>query len=193
MRTTKLFIVGLAVIAGSTVGGCAEFADEPAPIEQAAVNDDVVEGDIIEPEMVLFEPDSILIREVIRTPSSVGEVVFPHYMHVDDMGMECAECHHEVNATSLEIPRDHGTYFEDFWIDCTTCHGNSDKLTGEAMSCSTCHHDKPGAISDQTLSSKVVIHKSCWSCHDMGRGADASSECGSCHSGPKRSLVAPIQ
>lgn len=193
MKRTFLFFVGLAVIAGSTVGGCTETADEAAPIKEVKADDNVDKTEIPEPEMILIEPDSILIQEVIRTSSSVGEVVFPHYMHVDDMGMECAECHHEVNATTLEIPRDHDTYFEDFWIDCTTCHGNHDELTGEAMSCSTCHHDKPGTISDQTLSSKVVIHKSCWDCHDVGRGADASSECSFCHSGPKTSLVAPRQ
>jgi hypothetical protein len=135
--------------------------------------------------------DSLQIKEVILTEDAVGEVEFPHLEHVDDFGIECDECHHEINAAALDIP--HEDYFEDFWIDCETCHGNGEP-TREAVSCAECHHDQPGELSDETLSSKVVIHKSCWTCHEIGTGSEASSECVTCHSGPKKPFIpaAPI-
>ena len=116
-------------------------------------------------------------------PSSVGEVVFPHKVHFNDMEIACESCHHETNARMLDIP--HREYFADFWIDCTTCHHPSDQPR-RAMSCSACHHC-PVHCADETLSSKVVIHQSCWGCHEIGVGAEASSSCVTCHSGEKRS------
>jgi hypothetical protein len=37
-------------------------------------------------------------------PSSVGEVVFPHKAHFNDMEIACSSCHHETNARMLDIP-----------------------------------------------------------------------------------------
>ncbi|MFC2086013.1 cytochrome c3 family protein [Bacteroidota bacterium] len=124
------------------------------------------------------------VEDVITTPSSIGEVVFPHLEHSEDFDVACNECHHEVNATALDIP--HESYFEDFWIDCETCHVDSDKPADDPLACSDCHHDRPSQISDQALSSKVAIHRNCWDCHEVGTGAEASKECTLCHSGPKR-------
>lgn len=123
----------------------------------------------------------------IRTPSSAGEVVFPHLEHIDDFGIECQECHHEVNATALNMP--HEKYFDDFWIECGVCHHDGDEPEQGPIACSSCHHERPNGVSDQTLSSKVVIHKNCWECHDIGTGADASGECSFCHSGDKTSFA----
>ncbi|MFQ5605012.1 MAG: hypothetical protein ACE5HS_17220 [bacterium] len=54
-----------------------------------------------------------------------------------------------------------------------------------AQTCSNCHHTSPANIADETLRSKVVIHKNCWQCHEIGQGAEASANCGFCHSGKK--------
>ncbi|RLE20027.1 MAG: hypothetical protein DRJ65_19075, partial [Acidobacteria bacterium] len=85
-------------------------------------------------------------------PSKIGEVTFPHQMHVDDFEMECIACHHEVNAERLQSP--HEEYFEDFWIRCSECHHDRDHAM-PAKKCSTCHHPSHD-ITDQTLSAKVV-------------------------------------
>lgn len=109
-----------------------------------------------------------------------SDVVFPHAMHFEDLGIECATCHHETDAGRLVIP--HPEYFDTTWVDCEICHRPQDAPT-PAMACSTCHHDSPTSIADQTLSAKVVIHRSCWSCHEVGQGAEASATCATCHLG----------
>jgi hypothetical protein len=35
------------------------------------------------------------------------------------------------------------------------------------------------------LSPKVVIHQSCWECHEIGTGEDASRNCKTCHAGSR--------
>lgn len=116
------------------------------------------------------------------TPSRVGEVVFPHRIHVEDFELECVVCHHEVDAKSLDTP--HEEYFDDFWIRCGECHHDQTSVN-EVRSCSACHHASSD-IADQTLSAKVVIHRSCSQCHEIGTGAEAGASCTACHSGPKR-------
>jgi hypothetical protein len=122
------------------------------------------------------------IPALIESPSCVGDVGFPHQMHFDDMGVPCQDCHHEVNATKLDMP--HGDYFDDFWIDCSACHTESG-TPSTSQACSNCHHSDPTGIADETLSSKVVVHKSCWTCHETGTGDEASESCGTCHQGAK--------
>ena len=125
------------------------------------------------------------IPALIVSPSCVGEVEFPHQMHFEDMGVPCQDCHHEVNATKLDMP--HGDYFDDFWIDCSACHTESE-TPSTSQACSTCHHSDPTGIADETLSSKVVIHKSCWTCHEMSTGGEASAACSTCHQGARTCL-----
>ena len=60
------------------------------------------------------------LTAVINSPSSVGDVAFPHQFHSDDLEIECQQCHHETNASPLKMP--HENYFDDFWIDCRICH-----------------------------------------------------------------------
>jgi len=116
-------------------------------------------------------------------PSSVGEVVFHHEMHTKALSIKCVECHHQINAKQLKTP--HPDYFKSSWINCEICHNEAGKLKQSAYSCSACHRVKPANIADETLSTKVVIHKQCWRCHPVGTGMDASKGCEKCHSGKK--------
>ena len=119
----------------------------------------------------------------ITLPSSAGEIYFPHQQHSEDFEVECITCHHEINASNFKLP--HEDYFNDFYIDCRICHHENKVATLSAQPCSKCHHKYPADIADETLSSKVVIHKSCWECHEVGTGGDATMNCKICHSGPR--------
>ena len=116
-------------------------------------------------------------------PAERGQVSFPHELHTE-MEIPCEDCHHETLAGGLSMP--HPEYFEDFWIRCETCH-HAAAEPGCPQACSACHHDSPTNIADETLSSKVVIHQSCWGCHPAGTGSDASRGCEFCHSMEARS------
>lgn len=118
-----------------------------------------------------------------RDPSAIPPAVFPHDKHTADFDVKCVECHHEVNAAPLSIR--HKDYFDDLWIDCGICHHKAGTPPLEPQSCSNCHPSSVRDIADETLSSKVAIHKKCWSCHDTGTGAKASAACKTCH--PARS------
>ncbi|MCJ7581280.1 MAG: cytochrome c family protein [Candidatus Aminicenantes bacterium] len=120
-----------------------------------------------------------LLDPIIISPSSVGEVAFPHQFHFEGLELECQTCHHEINASILQMP--HEAYFDDFWIDCKICHRGDGSAVSQPQSCSNCHHNSPTDIADETLSAKVVIHKNCWKCHEMERGEKASQSCSVCH------------
>ena len=70
------------------------------------------------------------VPPIIKTPSSVGEVAFPHEFHFDDLEIECQTCHHEVTAGALTMP--HKEYFDDFWIDCRICHRSDENSIPQA-------------------------------------------------------------
>ena len=129
--------------------------------------------------------DTTEVPEVITSPSSAGEVFFPHLQHTEDFEIACKDCHHEINAAELNMP--HEDYFDDFWIDCKICHRESDSGKLQAQACSNCH-TQPTNIADETLSSKVVIHKNCWECHDVGTGKEASESCQLCHIGEQEKI-----
>jgi hypothetical protein len=134
--------------------------------------------------LLLVLPAAAGPLEVISFSSELGEVSFPHKMHFNDMEMECATCHHETNAAKLDYP--HEDYLSDFWIDCRICHRENAEPTA-AQACDRCHHDASACEScaDQTLSPKVVIHLSCWECHEIETGESASRQCKTCHAGPR--------
>ncbi len=113
-------------------------------------------------------------------PSAVGEVTFPHSLHAEDLGFDCSECHHETAAAGLQSP--HDEYFEDLWVECAKCHRET--AAAAPLGCGECHHASPTTTADETLSAKVVIHRSCWACHDSGTGVEASQSCGFCHAAP---------
>jgi len=127
--------------------------------------------------------DKVTIPSERNFPSSVGEVIFHHQMHIKDLGIKCVECHHQINAKKLDTP--HPDYFKSSSIKCEVCHGESEKIKQKAYVCSECHRTNPINIADETLSAKVVVHKSCWKCHAVGTGKEASKGCEKCHSGKK--------
>lgn len=129
--------------------------------------------------MVQTQKKADKVPPVIVSRSSIGDVSFPHKFHSEDLEIECQTCHHETNATKLNMP--HKDYFKDFWIDCSICHKGDGSTVSEPMSCSKCHHSSPVDIADETLSAKVVIHKKCWECHEIGKGQQASRGCKNCH------------
>jgi hypothetical protein len=127
--------------------------------------------------------DATGIPSEIVIPASVGEVVFRHQMHIKDFSIKCVECHHQINAKELNTP--HPDYLKSSWINCKVCHDGSGKIKQNAYTCSECHHANPIDIADETLGSKVVIHKQCWKCHPVSTGKEASRGCEKCHSGKK--------
>jgi hypothetical protein len=123
-----------------------------------------------------------LVPEEVVFTSAVGTVSFPHLLH-QEMEIPCEDCHHETLAQELSMP--HPEYFADFWIRCETCHRTGQRAQC-AQQCSTCHHGSPTTEADESLSSKVVIHRACWTCHPVGRAGEASGSCKTCHrSGPR--------
>jgi len=138
-------------------------------------------------------------------PSSAGEVVFHHQMHIKDLGVKCVECHHSINAKPISASRPdnlspasskcpinvktlstpHPDYFKSSSIKCAICHSESDATKDNAYTCSGCHRTNPMNIADETLSAKVVVHRQCWKCHPIGTGKEASTVCEKCHSGKK--------
>jgi hypothetical protein len=126
------------------------------------------------------------IPDEIVSPSTVGEVVFPHRKHFEELEFTCTECHHETRATVLKMP--HPEYFADFWIDCKICHQEgSGPLAPQP--CSACHRSSLSNIADQTSSAKVAIHRNCWRCHESGAGEKATASCALCHN--RERIAAP--
>ena len=113
---------------------------------------------------------------MVEFESSVGDVSFPHNTH---LGFGCAACHHQIHAQALDTP--HPEYMTSSWIRCQGCHGVNPAMPGPYYKCALCHHSEPHSISDETLSAKVVVHQSCWKCHESGTGVEASKGCGDCH------------
>ena len=116
-----------------------------------------------------------------RPASMMGDLIFDHEEHADEMEIECDECHHETNAVPLDTP--HQNYFHDLWIDCGTCHREAGSPKLEPQSCYDCHDTKLRDIADERLSLKVILHKNCWTCHEVETGVEASESCETCHSG----------
>ncbi|HHQ49678.1 MAG TPA: hypothetical protein ENK19_12450 [Acidobacteria bacterium] len=120
--------------------------------------------------------------EKVVFPARVGEVVFPHAMHVNDLGIDCTDCHHPVKAPELKTP--HPQYFKECQVACSTCH-HADGTTRQTHNCTTCHGE-PGPQSSRIPSAKVALHEMCGNCHDIGTGKDASASCSFCHTGPRK-------
>lgn len=118
------------------------------------------------------------------TVSPWKKVKFPHKAHTDDYDVACKTCHHETNAKFLKTP--HPSYFLDSSFRCSTCH-HASTAPRKAQACVACHHRAPSSTTDETLSAKVVIHKSCWrkGCHSVGEGKVAANKCKSCHPGSR--------
>jgi hypothetical protein len=122
--------------------------------------------------------DAVTLQEIV-IESSVGNVIFPHDFHVTGVEMECVECHHQIHAVELDTP--HPDYLESSWIKCQACHNPQSESDQVYYLCGECHHTNLSDLTDETLSAKVVVHKSCWKCHDTRKGVDASQGCVDCH------------
>ena len=130
-------------------------------------------------EEALTASDDTDMPDEIAFESSVGNVLFPHSLHVKELEINCAECHHQIHAGELDTP--HPDYMESSWINCKICHDPDSEMSKKYYKCSDCHHSVLANIADETLSSKVVLHKSCWQCHASGEGVQASESCIDCH------------
>ena len=148
------FIVSFSVQAQTAAPG----AEPPAPKPASAAGS----GSSM-PDVIVFE-------------SALGDVHFPHKRH---QKMRCNRCHHQIHARELDTP--HEEYFEASWIKCQNCHESNSQFGDGYFKCSGCHHADPESIIDETISSKVVIHESCWKCHKSGTGVTASEGCSYCH------------
>ncbi|MDX1740962.1 MAG: cytochrome c3 family protein [Rhodothermales bacterium] len=128
--------------------------------------------------------ESSVSADTTHVVAPAAEIVFPpepvfdHEFHIDDVELECTECHHEADAAALTTP--HEEYFEDLWITCSSCHRGEEDAVGP-QACVECHPRTPIGIADQTVSAKVATHLSCWECHDSGTGVEASENCSFCH------------
>jgi len=119
------------------------------------------------------------VPEKITMESALGNVLLPHEVHVKKVKLKCDVCHHQIRAKELDTP--HPDYLNASSISCQTCHAANSGFTRKYYKCSVCHHSEPSDIADETLSAKVVVHKSCWKCHESGTGVKASEGCGQCH------------
>lgn len=127
---------------------------------------------------VADDPDMPCPDAEIVSISAVGEVRFPHCLHVDEIGFECSECHHETDATGLRLP--HEAFFDECRSNCDACHAEGVSPVAP-QGCSACHGTSPIASAADTMSAKVAIHRNCWSCHDSGTGMEATKNCDFCH------------
>jgi hypothetical protein len=128
---------------------------------------------------VLLLPATLIVAAGPRPKAT-----FPHEFHYLELEIDCVTCHHETDAAELVVP--HKEIFEnsaDSWARCSSCHRRTAE-PAEPQACGNCHHDSPTDVADETLSAKVVIHRSCWSCHDVGTGQPASRACIQCHVRP---------
>ena len=161
------FYVSMGVLLFSTFSLLC-FAQE---VEQTGIVPEEVASD--SPAATPDLPDKITLK------SSLGNVVLPHDVHVKKVRLKCKVCHHQIRAMELDTP--HPDYMTSSRASCQTCHSTNSKNRKKYYKCSGCHHSDPDNIADETLSSKVVIHKSCWKCHETGTGVEASEGCSDCH------------
>jgi len=159
------FTTGVLIYLAFSALCYAQEIEKAEAVPQEAPNDS--------PAVVTDLPDKITLE------SSAGNVVLPHDVHVKNNKLKCFVCHHQIHASELDTP--HPDYLESAAVNCQVCHSTNPETRKKYYKCSKCHHSEPDDISDETLSSKVVIHKSCWKCHEAGTGAEASKRCGDCH------------
>jgi len=143
----------------------------PQEVDQTGAAPQVATSDSVPANSAL--PDEITLE------SSEGYVVLPHDVHIKDVKIKCVKCHHQIRAQGLDTP--HPDYLTASRVNCQTCHSTDSESRNKYYKCSDCHHSDPDNIADETLSSKVVIHKSCWECHEAGTGVKASEGCSNCH------------
>ena len=92
--------------------------------------------------------------------NSAGMVVFDHTKHVDEYGVDCETCHHEL----LDEADEDGIIPEDAEpIPCSDCHS---KVSDDP--------DVPGLMD--------AYHQSCMGCHEeIDAGPYTQDQCNQCH------------
>ncbi|UCH61811.1 MAG: hypothetical protein JSU77_08340 [Fidelibacterota bacterium] len=132
-----------------------------------------------------------LVAQSIGTDAT-DRIIFSHLAHVDDMGLECNECH-EGLETSTQVSHDLLPVMD----QCFACH-DDDTATQE---CSACHTqpDQPTTYTWQTTPDLVFPHQIhltedilCERCHATTAGSEAlvprtppeMESCMDCHAVP---------
>lgn len=177
MMNKLCLLVMMLTLAAAAPPGHAQEEGEPATVEQ----------DTPSAAMANAPPNPPAKRPklpgVITFESALGDVLFPHKVH---QKMGCKNCHHQIHAKTLATP--HEAYLTYSWVNCGDCHDADTAISTTYYGCDHCHHSNLENIADETLTAKVVIHKSCWNCHLSGTGADASERCSFCHAKDAPSL-----
>lgn len=172
----SIILFGIMALFAFSLVSCANMEEEERQLAPTALFDSL----LTHPEKAMKSVTEFTHPpEEITFSSKVGDVVFPHKMHVEEFELECSDCHHNINAKKIDTP--HSDYFKSSQINCQVCHTGSLALMQEDYNCSKCHHSNPMHIGKEKITAKVAIHKKCWSCHDMDTGKDASEECTFCH------------
>lgn len=112
------------------------------------------------------------------------EVSFPHTLHVDDVGIECATCHSPETHKMRIVTKSEcmACHHESRDIDCGQCHKaqtalyrgkvkafgvtpEPDVMAAAGTACTECHDLRKGT---QTV---LTVKEKCEGCHDAGYGA----------------------
>ena len=92
------------------------------------------------------------------------EIVFSHQLHVDDEGLDCTDCHADVEASRAGTDNLMPTH-----ETCSDCHDVDDEAT-----CGTCHND----TANPRIGPRIVDYSRLFS-HELHLAADVA--CASCH------------
>lgn len=115
-----------------------------------------------------------------------GRVIFSHMSHIDDYGLDCADCHHDDTGLDTYLP-------------CGACHPtefNEEFRTSHAKNfpsqeaCLRCHDEVPEgplAPEERPLKEDIPLraeafHSLCMGCHEENGGPYGSDSCNECHS-----------
>ena len=120
---------------------------------------------------------------MLAFPAAAGSgLAFDHALHVDDVGLECEDCHTGVSESVNLLER-----YLAGKPQCSDCHD-----LGDTETCGTCHVDGDNptghvaglATVDLFSHASHVGDMECAECHGAGpeyNGAPAKSECRTCH------------
>lgn len=117
----------------------------------------------------------------LRTVSPAGDVKIPHLQHVDQLKIDCVECHTDLIHTTNPRGTHHPTM-----VGCMTCHDGK-KAPND---CASCHTEKGFPLSHRSPD-WVIVHPDrqkggkCTQCHKW-----TANWCAQCHAKRPRSHVA---
>lgn len=104
-------------------------------------------------------------------------VKFPHKKHLNDLAINCGECHHKGKNEPL--------------IDL--------KMSDDVQKCFSCHN-QPGRTNDNKLALKEkikfhaeAVHENCVECHKKSKNKNAPKTCSKCHIKEKKSQTPQIE